>query len=338
MTKSQSLELANTATQMGLAVEPDARITNQHYEWDQVVSIFPATEELSQDVASYHAAAVLLELGLTIAASDGQIDEVELGRLSSHLETQFELSTQDTARLEHLRYLLMRRPPSEFSGARKLQKTLTADQRRMIGEFLVGIAAADDEISPEEVKALGKAYRALGLEASDLTGLLQEVSIPEAGREKPKAADETFHLDPNRINAIMSETTRVAQFLRDALMEDTDEAETDDQEIPMAKPVVTPEPSSMPISSDGSVSPDAAPHSVSDQRFRGLQSRLVPFLVLAVQQHRWSRSELGQHARLHNLILGSAIEEVNEWSYENLGSELLTDGDEVIEIQLELLS
>jgi hypothetical protein len=121
-------------------------------------------------------------------------------------------------------------------------------------------------------------------------------------------------------------------------MDDTDETEADDQEISKTMPVAVPEPSSITISSDGSVSPDAAPHSVTDQRFQGLQARLVPFLVLAAQQHRWPRSELDQHARLHKLILGSAIEEVNEWAYENLGSELLIDSDEVIEIQLELLS
>ena len=99
--------------------------------------------------------------GVGIAAADGQIDDIELGRLTSHLEAQFDLSTQDSARLEHLRYLLTKQPPIEFSAAKKLQKTLSLKQRKLVGEFLVGIAAADEQIAPEEVKALGKAYRAL---------------------------------------------------------------------------------------------------------------------------------------------------------------------------------
>ncbi len=163
LTKAQSVQLATTAMHMGLGMEPDPRITGQPYEWDELVSMFPVSEELSDGVASYHAAAVLLELGIAIAAADGQVDEIELKRLSSHIESQLDLSSQDSARLEHLRYLLVRQPPIEFSGAKTLQKNLTVKERKIVGEFLVGIAAADEVISPQEIKAIARAYRALGL-------------------------------------------------------------------------------------------------------------------------------------------------------------------------------
>jgi tellurite resistance protein len=329
LTKAQSQQLATTATHMGLALEPDPRITGQSYSWEDVVSIFPATEELSDDVASYHAAAVLLELGLAIAASDGHIDEVELGRLSTHLESQFDLSSHDSLRLEHLRYLLARRPPQEFSAAKTLQKKLTVPRRLIVGEFLVGVAAADGEIAPQEVAALGKAYRALGLEESDLERLLKTVGSASSSSASTNASG--FQLDLDRINAIMAETAKVTEFLREALRDDCEDAIPSRSSSELTLQEITPL-----LSPPASVAPSNTTSAV-ESRFRGLPPRYLTFAVVAVERQNWLRTELESLAQRHGLMLGAAMEAINEWSFDTLSDALFVDSDEEIYIQLQLM-
>ncbi len=84
---------------MGLAVEPDPRITGRAYAWDEVVSVFPFAESTVDQSDAYQAASVLLELGVAIAAADGVIDDCELRRITSHFESQFALSSRESLRL-----------------------------------------------------------------------------------------------------------------------------------------------------------------------------------------------------------------------------------------------
>lgn len=335
LTKPQLVQLATTAGHMGLALEPDPRITGQAYAWDETVSVFPATEELGQDVASYHAAAVLLELGVAIAAADGQIDEVELRRLTNHLETQFELSTQDSARLEHLQYLLSRNPPQEFAAARTLQRTLTIEQRKVVGEFLVGIAAADSEISPPEVQALGRAYRALGLRTADLDELLHSaVTVAPPVAELSDTAGEPvvgILLDMARINAIMAETAQVSEFLREALRDDTpDDDLAFDSEAEPARP---PEPKAAEAESTSIPKVEA----IFDPRWEGLAPRFQGFVAVLLDRDIWPRTEVETLARTQKLMLGAALEAINEWAYDRLPDALLVEAGDEIEVQRHLL-
>lgn len=338
LTKKQSLQLAEAASQLGFALEPDPRITGKVYHWDQCLSVFPATEELSQNVASYHAAAVLLELGVGIAASDGILDEIELGRLTSHLENQFDLSTQDSCRLEHLRYLLSKVPAGDFAPAKDMQTKLSREQRKKVGEFLVGIAAADDEISAEEIRALTQAYRALGLTRGDLDELLHAVESKSGTTTEQDSAIPVFHLDQERIRAILSETEQVTDFLREAMRD----PETDDPEgepecgnsgsNPTAV-VVQRSPMTVALaqilqSEDDDATPDC---------FRELAGDLQPFVRTAVAQRAWTRADLDQLARQHRVMLGAAIERVNEWSYDQLGDALFVEEQDSFVIQVELL-
>jgi tellurite resistance protein len=342
LTKTQSLDLAESATQMGFALEPDPRITGTPYTWNQQVSVFPATDELSQNVASYHAAALLLELGVAIAAADGVLDDIELGRLTSHLESQFELSTQDSCRLEHLRYLLVKSPPTDFAPAKTMQAKLTRDQRQQIGEFLVGIAAADEEISPDEVRALTTAYRQLGLARTDLDDLLHAVESNSQPSEPDQRSAQTFRLDPERISAIMAETEQVTRFLREAMRDseaDDLQSELIENAATNATPVnaiTAPEPTPaqpQQPTSNNLTTADSPPQG----RWDNLPNDLRPFVEAAVAQTAWKRSSLDQLARTHRLLLGSAIERTNEWAYDAFGDALFVEDGDEFTVQVALL-
>jgi uncharacterized tellurite resistance protein B-like protein len=361
LTKNQSTRIAMTARYMGLAVEPDPRITGRSYAWDEFVSVFPLGEASGDQFAAYQAASVLLELGVAIAAADGVIEEPELRRITSHLESQFALSQQDSLRLAHLRYLRTKHPTHKFDAARSLRKNLTVEQRCVVGQFLVGIAAADNRIAPQEVRALRRAYRELGLAAGELDSLLGSTSSTASMAPGPDLAVPAFRLDMTRVNSIIAETAKVKEFLNEALAdgaEPEDAADPADTGLPVpsttrpgtevnvidpsitADKVIDP-----PITAVKAIGPPATVESpaetpvdtIADTRFHGLPGRYVPFAARAVREDKWQRSALDTIARGHGLMLGGALDVINEWAYESLGDALLVDGDDQIVVQRNLV-
>jgi len=333
LTKTQSLRLATTAECMGLAVEPDPRITGRAYAWDEVVSVFPFAESTVDQTDAYQATSVLLELGVAIAAADGVIDDCELRRITAHFESQFALSSRESLRLSHLRYLRTKHPTHKFDAARSLQKKLTLEQRRLVGQFLVGIAAVDNQIAPEEVRALRRAYCELGLPASELESLLRS-AVAEPSAPGPDLAVQALRLDMTRVNSIIAETAKVKEFLQDALGEDVEDETADEVGTsPHHSPAV--DPASHKNGHPTAVQPTTV--GTVDPRFDGLSKRYLAFAARAIGESQWQRSALDAVARQNGLMLAGALDVINEWAYETLGDALLVDGDQQILVQRDLV-
>ena len=81
LTPKQSQALAQTAEYVGLVIEPDARLTNRPYSWEDVVSLLRPEERPGLPADSrYLAASLMLELGVYVAAADGTVEDVESTR------------------------------------------------------------------------------------------------------------------------------------------------------------------------------------------------------------------------------------------------------------------
>jgi len=365
LTKRQVEQLLTTASNLQLAIEPDARMLGRNYAWNETVAIFPRRDDSPEDLANYHAASILLRLGVNIAAADGTIDDLETQRITSHLSQQFALSATSVDRLEHLRFALIHSPSLVETLEKSLQEKLKPDQRQVVGEFLVGIAASDGFISTEELKALKKAWQALGLEPASLDALL---TIPSTGADSAlEPASESIVLDQDRIAQIMQDTQRVAEMLRAAMSEDGDHESDHSDEVERSLEFTTAasgnhqaEVASTPID-DTPVATrietpslrETAPEHIATARFApptienshtttpalwtGLPARYQDLLRSLLTKPIWNRQELDQLARSHGLMLSGALEAINEWVYE-IHSDWLTteDGDE-IQVQTGLL-
>lgn len=332
LTRKQSEQLANTATHLNLAIEPDVRLTGKTYAWDEWVALFPRRTPESEDWSTYQAAAILLRLGMNIAVADGTVDAQELQRITGHLEQQFELTAAAAERLEHLRDTLIHSPASRGQLEKSLQERLTAGQRQVIGEFLVGIAVADGTISAAEMKALKKAWSALGLPVNSLEALLQQ---PEA---TSVAVNQPLQLDQSRISQIMQDTQRVAEMLKQAMSVDEEEdlPAVTAPEPPANPPVVPIQPGPAAAASEGGqvqvsqLSPS--------QDWSQLPARYHRFLQRMLEQPLWQRQELDRTARDEGLMLGGALEAINEWTQEYFGDWLTTEAGAEIHVQRNLLS
>ena len=86
---------------MGLVIEPDARLTNRPYSWDDLVSLLRPEERPGLPADSrYLGASLMLELGVYVAAADGTVEDVEIDQVARFLESQFLLDPPDARRLE----------------------------------------------------------------------------------------------------------------------------------------------------------------------------------------------------------------------------------------------
>ena len=155
--------ILSTADRRGFALEPDTRITGQQYRWDELVSVFPQSDALLGNLSSYRPASTWLRLGITVALADGEVTYVERSQLFAHLKSQFALSTHDAVRLDHLRYLLTKTRQTDLTVARRLRDQLDIANRSQLGKFLVSIAEADGDVSPQEQSVLEQIYGELGI-------------------------------------------------------------------------------------------------------------------------------------------------------------------------------
>ena len=312
LTKSQCNRILATADALEIGVEPDPRITGKNYLWEEHVSFFFLESSDAEDMTDYNAAAVLLRLGLSIAEADGTIDKDELDHITHHLEGQFNLSKNQSKRLEQLEYLLLNCDEADATIGKFLSKRLNHDQRLLIGEFLVGIAAVDEVVTAKEVQALRKAYRSLDLAASEVDKLLDRHAVSEAVAGEQVAAEQEFHLDMHAVSRIMTETREVASILKQAMSEDGE----DDTEGPVVTATATAV-AEMPKTADVRTAVSA----------EGLAPRFQPFMQAVVAKDEWDTSELTALAKEHGVMLSGAVEAINEWSTEELGDWLIEEGD-----------
>jgi len=318
LTKAQSVQLLTTADAIGFGIEPDARITGRNYRWNEKVTLFSYEGDIPEAPANYAAASILLRFGANIAEADGVIDERELQFINEHLQDQFNLTEAESTRLECLQYLLVRSRSGDNKIGKALAKKLPREHRRMVGEFLVGIAAADEHICTAEVKALRRAYRSLDLEESELDRLIEWHA--QSTGENVEGASKELHLDIAAVTKIMAETQKVAELLRNAM---ADEDEDDQTELIDSLGITNPPAEPTSNNHIGSIANDSRTSDSLDQ----LDARYRPLLESLLTQDEWAPAEARKFADEHGLMLNGAIEAINEWSTDNFGDWLIEEGD-----------
>jgi uncharacterized tellurite resistance protein B-like protein len=345
LTAKQGQELTATAQHCGFALEPDARFTRRAYGPDDLLALYrdEPGEIARSGEGVYAAAALILELGLAMAAADGQIDTAEVAHVTQFIEGQFELTSAQIRRLQALQSLFLERPPALSGVGARLQTLLTAEQREQLAAFLIGVAAANGTIDRAEIGLLRKAARALGIEPSRLDGLIAELiwtndqpvevqrgspshtgEIIPPRRTAEAAAVPQIELNEELLRSIMLETQHVAQMLTAAMGEPDEEAE---REVPAEeRRVVEPDHTTTDTSP---VTPEltsiAAPETPFD--LAGLDARYHALVAELLAVECWPEPAFQALVRRHGLFPAGTVDVVNEWAEEYLGDLLIEEGD-----------
>jgi tellurite resistance protein len=303
----------------GYGMEPDVRFGGP-VSRDGTIVLFRLPESAEEAILpspACQAAALSLHLAAVLAAADGPVNAAEEAHLLAYLESAAWLGADDRMRLRaHLRWLIARLPGP--AGLKKRIEPLSPAERRSTSRFLIGVAAADGGVNPDEIRLLSKFYTLLGFDRrtvySDVHAqaaagaaaaepvTLRPARAGRSGFAIPKAPSpgSRLSLDARKISAKLAETETVSSLL--------DEIFTDEGETP-------PRPA-------GTFARLDAAHSA-------LLSQLAVRSV-------WDREEVERLADDLGLFPDGAMETLNEAAYDICGAPLL-EGDQRIEIDGEIL-
>jgi uncharacterized tellurite resistance protein B-like protein len=319
LAKSEAVLLAQLLEKGGYGIEPDVRFGGTPLAPGGTIVVFKLLPGASA-IASpqYAAATVLLHLAVAVSAADGSISEPEEQHLKEHLQRALALGDAERLRLSaHLTWL-MKSPPS-VTGLKKRLEPLDQRQRSAIAQFIVGVAGADGEISPDEIRTVGKVYPMLGLDAEQVYSHVHAMAagaaigieadepvtvipaLPAAGYAIPLRPVPTrgVRLDMAAVNAKLAESAQISAILDDIFAED--------------EVLSLPTPTAVTASS-GKLS---AVHAV-------LLARLA-------ERPEWSRAEFEAVAAECQLLPDGAIDTLNEAAFDHSGGPVL-EGDDPIQV------
>jgi hypothetical protein len=204
---------------------------------------------------------------------------------------------------------------------KKRVSALDTAQREAIGNFVVHLAQFEGGLSPEEMKALAKVYRALELPEEKLYSQAhavaaapstEPVTMKAAGKKdkgyavpaKPAPKDaEPAALDAARIAKLKEESAQVSALLGNIFAgEDEAPLTTDAEETASQEPTLV-----------------------------GLDTEHSHFARILMTRDRWTRAELEDLAADRGLMLDGAMERVNE-AFLDSGGEALLDGTDPVEV------
>jgi hypothetical protein len=328
-----------------IGVEPDVLTGAKTPKVDDSVVLFRlAADEVEMNStarSAYAAIAIMLDLAIALASTDGPITGREVQFLNQQVNTWSHVGESAQRRLRARLRLGILYPPTLGSLKRRIEP-LPTPARTALAKLLAGLAMADGKLAQAEVKHLEKIYAALGIELDTLytelhgaaaavdrstaglsTTTLAPIKTLDASADAPPPQLTTasgappsgaLHLDPARIAALQAESERVTALLSKVFEEDPP----------------PPPPSTI-------IAQDAHPEEPSGPPLLwGLDAEHSAFLRVLLTRHSWSRAELNDIAADMEMMLDGALERVNEAALEKYDARL-AEGDDPIEIEQDLM-
>ncbi|RJQ75969.1 hypothetical protein D5S19_31510 [Amycolatopsis panacis] len=321
LAKSDAVAVAQLLEHRGLGIEPDVRFGgNTPTPTSSVVLFRRADPPVTAPSAEYASALAIINLGMLAAAADGTVSEPERRALRELAIDDLNLSEDEQLRLDAHAALVLTKPPTPAVLRRRLE-SLPTSRKAAVGRLLTTIAAADGQVTPDEIRTLERLFTTLGLDPGEVYGTLHAAAtsadeltstrIPGAqrsGRTIPApspspAGTPTLTLDPERLARTRAESVQVAAELAEIFADD--------------KPAPPP-----PAPVDAVVGGLDSPHALLFHRL--------------VEQDMWSRAEFDVLAAEAGLLPDGALEVLNEAAYDRT-DEPLCEGSDPIEINQDIV-
>lgn len=299
------LHLARHLSSIGIAVEPDIESGARTPKSEDHIVLFgkPNTSGSDPENTHYKTAQLTLQLAAMVAMADGEFNEQEQMFIEQQIAAWSGLTDADRIRL-HAHMKLMVVAPGTMSSLKKRIQELGKEARESIAGYMASLASTDGMITPDEVRVIEKAYKALGLEATNVFTNLHATS-PGRGASIRQSVGSGFQLDHERVRALQHESQQVSQLLAGIF---TDEESTSkDNEEPVMR--------------------DKEPTT----GILGLDHQHSTLAHLLLSRPVWSRNELADAAADLDLMLEGALERINEASFD-LFDQPLFEGDDPLEV------
>ncbi|MDV6345333.1 TerB N-terminal domain-containing protein [Nitrosomonas sp. Is37] len=314
-TKDKTLALARALESMNIGIEPDVLGGAKIPKSDERIVLFAVLPEetASRATPAYQAAMLTLQLASTVASVDSEFHVKEINHLREQVQTWTHLTPNHLCRLlAHLQLLMI--SPVSLASLKKKLEPLEVSTKETIATFMATVAQADGIVSPDEVKILEKAYKALGVEPKKVFSDVHAAAADAKLHETDRTNTGGFRLDPARIAALQQDTEKVSALLSNIFKEE--ESST--------MHGVEPEPVTQ----------------TEDETFSnaimGLDEPLTALARMLLSRPQWSRQELLDVAADLDLMLDGALERINEVSYDTYDMPF-TEGENPVEVNTDIL-
>jgi uncharacterized tellurite resistance protein B-like protein len=317
LTAGQSKQVAELILGLGWQFAPNPEVTGLPLAWNQELALYPA---IPGETVDPHVSGLvrLLYLAVTLAAADGVIEPEELDSFNQLIAPQIQRDT-DWRPLRATEASLRRDANVALRSLPQIAKLIPKESRPFVLRTMAHIAAADNEVTLDELKILRRMARAFDLDADAAGKLLREdeafreVAV-DGGREKTsgeaipgRPADQptAFALDHERIKALTQETHEVISMLSVVM------AEPDEAPATPPEPVETP-----PIESSAPIT-----------WLAGLDARYHAAVLTLVRHDELTTADFDALATKHHLMPDDLLNTINTWADETLGDFLLERGE-----------
>ena len=295
------------ALKMGYSLAPDPYYHLVKADVDGALVLFPAAEGgRFSPSAEFISAVMTLRLGAMVALIDNSLDQAEQRVLENAINNNTGF-TDDEKRSLHAYLTWQLHTPANMTGMKSRIELMGAAGKAAVGKVIVSVACSDGTIAPAEIKQLEKIYSSLGLDPSSVSSNIHQHSAAEhdlvssVPTAQPAAG---FTLDANVLARHESATDDVRKLLNTIFTEEEPEE---------------------PVSAAASLTEAGGLDSAHSQLYRSL-----------LEKEQWSRKEATELCGNLNLMLGGALEVINDWSYAVVDAPVLDDADDDIWVDLEI--
>ena len=295
------------AQKMGYCLAPEPYYHHVKADVDGALVLFPAAEGgRFSPSAEFISAVMTLRLGAMVALIDDSLDQAEQKVLENVINSNTGFN-DDEKRSLHAYLTWQLHAPANMTGIKSRIELMGATEKAAMGKFIVSVACSDGIITPAEIKQLEKIYSSLGLDPSSVSSNIHQHSAAELDLVSSVPTDQPtagFTLDANVLARHESATDDVRKLLNTIFTEEEPEE---------------------PESASASLMEAGGLDSAHSQLYRSL-----------VEKEQWSRKEATELCGNLNLMLGGALEVINDWSYAVVDAPVLDDTDDDIWVDLEI--
>lgn len=313
--KKEALMLAGLVEKSGFGLAPDIRYHQAKPELNGNVVLFnKAHDEGFKPSNAFNQMGTILRLGAMVASIDGHIDNSEIDLLEKLISEDKQLKKDEKQSLKaYLHWRLNTKV--NMTGLKARLDSISDREKTAISHILIGVALADGNVDPTEIKQLEKLYTSLGLDktmvSSDIHSLTSRKITPDlkdnASAKKPDLSPSSeFFLNHELIKIHGSETDDVKAILGSIFADETIDDEPEVAEVPTTVGTIT-----------------------------GLDAAHTRFYEALITKEQWASEEVKSLCKELNLMMNGAIETLNDWAFENLDAPIVEDGSTVF-VDLEL--
>lgn len=298
------------AEKMGYRMAPDPVYHHVKAEAGGVVVLYTAENgDRFSPTPAFILAVMTLRLGAILAMIDNSLEQSERAFLENAIDHNLNLNKAEKRSLHaYLTWQLHTPTPANMTGMKNRIAMLNSAEKAAVGQVIVGVACSDGRIDASEIKQLEKNYSGLGLDPSTISGIIHQYSTtgspPTQNRGNKAQAHQEFTLDASVLARHESATEDVRKLLSTIFT--VDEPERYD-----------------------SVTSTAS-------QTEGLDSAHSQLYLKLLEKEKWPRREATDLCGQFGLMLGGALEVINDWSFAMVDAPVLDDADDDIWVDLEI--